>query len=276
MFESERYNELVSSAFESAYDDELEKLGVGFLARSAAAAAPQLLRGLRGAGGAAKSIGGAASRTAARQQYALGLGSRGKSLAELGIPGAKPMSRVQRAVEAQKQLGSFWTSPIKRTKQLIRGHGATSAEKIEQMEKIRAQQEAAQKMFQLTKGTIPGTAKALVTHPVQTIGAGYKTMSPSEKVLFGGFGAMTAHDIATMKDLPPEEKAERLARAGVGTALWPASGGLTMLPQIGMWMGGEEAAGRVAKAIAPKTSKKPAQPQHQLTPEEITAIREGV
>ena len=276
MFENDRYNELVSSAFESAYDDELEKLGVGFLARSAAAAAPQLLKAIRGTGGTAKSISGAASRAVARQQYSLGLGSRGKSLAEIGIPGAKPKSQIQRAVEAQKQLGSFWTSPIKRTKQLIRGRGATSGEKIKQMEKIREQEEAAQKMFQLTKGTIPGTAKALVTHPLQTIGAGYKTMSPSEKVLFGGFGAMTAHDVATMKDLPPEEKAERLARAGVGTAFWPASGGLTMLPQIGMWMGGEEAAGQVAKALATKASKKPTQPQYQLTPEEITSIREGV
>jgi hypothetical protein len=278
-----RYQALIESVVETAYYDELQKLGyLGVMSqvprwaqvaikagKPAAAILPFLAEtGVR--------AGGAVGRFGARQRYAMGLGVKGAKagtpeqaarLGELAIPGAKPIDpskiRAQAIAEEQSKL-------IPRIKRKIKGeklvHGTPSTEKAlaAREAKILGKQQAEAKLHELTKGTLPGTIKAMVTRPGQVMGAGWKAMSPLEKTFVGGSGVLAARDLSQLQGKTPEEKAESISRAATLAPLWIASGGMTALPSMALWMGGDElaAAGarRIGKAIGGSPEQLPEAP----------------
>lgn len=311
VFDDDRYNELASSAFESAYQDELEKLAsgalVGGFGRLAAKVTPWLTKSLpKAVASGARSVpttAGAATkpgllgRFVTRQTHALGLGkslpagataeqiaAHEARLAHAGVTGAKPiyqqgttklLPEVEKEIaeEAAKKAKTGWGSRLKRVVQGGKFDEASEAARIGKQ--LTSEREAARRMYELTGGSIPGSAKALLTSPIQTMGAGWKSMPTWQKYLMGGFGAMQAKELAEMEGKTPEEKAEIIARSAVLAPLWLGTAGIApLLPSTAAWLGGEEAAVHGAKALARATHPGQYPKKYELTADDVQAIRE--
>jgi hypothetical protein len=286
MSEADRYKALLESAVETAYYDELQKLGyVGVMSQvprwaqiaiKAGKPTAAILPALAEAGVRA---GGTLGRFGARQRYALGLGVKGAKpgtpehasrLAELGLPGAKPVDPLSVRAKAITQEQEKW---LPRLKRYIKGEEFPTEKALAAREaKLLAKAEGERELHELTKGTIPGVAKALATKPIKTMGAGLKAMPGYEKAMMAGAGGMTAHELAQMEGKTPEEKAESIARAATLVPLWTATGGMTMLPQVATWIGGDELAAAAARAAGRQIGKgKNTEP----AAEDLVAMRQG-
>ena len=297
----ERYAMLLESAIRSGYDDELEKIAGAEMAFIRPAlflgekVAPAVLKAAPALGKAVSkavpAIGGAAEKAAPavveaarpvtnfgkRLSYGLtgrapGLGkapTRG-ALKGIGIEAAESKGVHTIKKEVAKELESPLRSPIQWAKKKITGKGP-SASVVEALTK-RKQEEAAaaEKLFELTRGHLPGSIKAMATHPLQTMGASYKSMGPGTKAMLTG---MTAAEVAGLRDLDemsPEEKGKYLARTAAGVPLWLGTGGISgMIPSIAAW----ELGGRPAEALGGVVGKAVGGPQPALTPEQLTQMR---
>lgn len=205
VFDDDRYNELVSSAMVTAYNDEIEKVAilgstVGRLAPRVAIGTGKLFGKLtpKATAGAAKRP-GLLSRFGRRQLHATGLGkslkpgasaaeiaAHEKHLADIGIRGAKPvygkggklLPEAEKRIgqEATKGIRSKWNVP-EQVKKLIQGKKYDEAAAIARKAKaLETQQAAARRMYELGGSTIPGAARAMVRHPGKAMKAGWKGM----------------------------------------------------------------------------------------------------
>ena len=288
-FDDPRYNALISSGFETAYWDEMEKMGflqplgqgvarvlpwaAKLLPRSAAVAG----KATTGAAAAGKASGpGLLGRFAIRQKHALGLGGKytPAQLQQAGVRGAVPKTQAQIEGEAIKKVREGW---IPRAKKFIMGKKYDEAAEIKRLAgRMGKEEAAAAKLYEMGATSLPGAAKAMVTQPGQLMGAGWKSMPRWQKYMMGGFGAMQAKELAEMEGKTPQEKAETLARSAALAPLWLGTGGVAgMLVPMAAWTAGEEGAVAGAKALARKMHPNaPATSAPQLGPEEIEYMRQ--
>ena len=266
---------------QAGYEDEFDKLGQGVIAK------PIITLGTKAAPAIAKAAPAAAkkglgffARHGKRLLYGLtgkGLGKAPsmEALRELKMPGAVMKTTKELTEEAAGELASPTRSPLQWLRTKATGK-APSQEAIKNLvSRRKTEQQAANELLRLTGGHLPGTAKAMVTKPIQTMGASFKSMGPGEKAFLGGY---TAYELAGMRnfdEMTPEERGEYLARAAAGVPLWLGTGGLPLLPQLAAWeLGGrpiEAAGGAIGKAVGGEPAT-----EQTLTPEQAQILRQQI
>uniref|UniRef100_A0A7C3SN95 Uncharacterized protein n=1 Tax=Dictyoglomus turgidum TaxID=513050 RepID=A0A7C3SN95_9BACT len=168
----------------------------------------------------------------------------------------------QKGLEGLKEIGFKWEqeSPgiIDRLTKLIKGEEKWTKGR-------KAREEAAKAVLEKGYASIPGTIKGLFTNPKEMLSLKWKSMSPGEKALMAGFGALDIHEIKKAK-----EKGEPIGGAIANAALFPLTMGMSAIPQMAMWTAGGmlgERAGRGVEKLIRRERGLPPVPEVDLSKE---------
>lgn len=279
MSEVERYGMLLEAAARAGYEDELEKIAGAEMALIRPALflgerlGPSIVKAAPVVSKAVKPVGRLG------QRLAYGLTGRAPgldkapsraALKNIGIEAAETKGTHAIEKEVAEELKSPLRSPVQWIKKKVTGKGP-SADVVQALTK-RKQEEAAaaEKLFELTGGHLPGSIKAMATKPIQTMGASYKSMGPGQKAFLTGITAYEAAGLRDLDEMSPEERGAYIARTAAGVPLWLGTGGISgFVPSLAAW----ELGGRPVEAVGGAIGKAIGGTAPELTPEQIQQMR---